>query len=162
MRLDLIKLIQRIENEIPVIDEVVTKTIDAWIKGSKEPSEVQDIYLGYVALNLQGFYSGVERLLELIASNVDKNLPSGSKWHRDLLIQMSNEYENIRPPVISKEVADNLKEFQKFRHVVRNIYTTSLSTIKIAELLDLLPEMWNSTKSELFEFVFFLNELKSI
>jgi len=162
MRLDLIKLIQRIENEIPVIDKVVSKTIDAWIKGAKEPSEVQDIYLGYVALNLQGFYSGIERLFELIASNVDKSLPSGSKWQRDLLVQMSNEYENLRPPVISNEVADNLKEFQKFRHVVRNIYTTSLSTVKIAELLALLPEMWDYTKSELFEFVVFLNELKSI
>jgi len=162
MRLDLIKLIQRIENEIPVIDKVVTKTIDAWIKGAKEPSEVQDIYLGYVALNLQGFYSGVERLFELIASNVDNSLPSGSKWHRDLLVQISNEYENIRPSVISKKIAENLKEFQKFRHVVRNIYTTSLSTVKIAELLDLLPETWNSTRSELIEFVDFLNELKSI
>jgi len=43
--LAMIKLIQRIENEIPVIDKVVTKTIDAWIKGAKEPSEVQDVYL---------------------------------------------------------------------------------------------------------------------
>jgi hypothetical protein len=45
---------------------------------------------------------------------------------------------------------------------VRNIYTTSLSTVKIAELLDLLPATWDSAKSELVEFVVFLNELKSI
>jgi len=162
MRLDYIKLIQRIENEIPVIDKVITKTIEAWINGAKEPSEVQDIYLGYVALNLQGFYSGIERLFELIASNVDKRLPSGSKWHRDLLIQMSEEFENIRPPVISKEIAENLKEFQKFRHVVRNIYTTSLSTEKIAELMALLPAIWQSIEAELLTFVSFLDKLKSI
>jgi len=43
------------------------------------------LYLDSAALNLHGFYSGLERLFELIARHVDGAIPSGETWHRDLL-----------------------------------------------------------------------------
>jgi hypothetical protein len=40
-----------------------------------------------VALNLHSFYSGTERIFELIAANVDDILPKGENWHQALLKQ---------------------------------------------------------------------------
>jgi len=38
-----------------------------------------------VALNLHSFYSGIERIFELIAANVDDIRPVGENWHQTLL-----------------------------------------------------------------------------
>jgi len=67
-----------------------------------------------VALNLHGFYSGVERLFELIARRVDQNLPSGDMWHRDLLHQMTQDIRELRPAVISSERVSSLDELRRF------------------------------------------------
>jgi len=44
-----------------------------------------------VALNLHGFYAGLERLFELIAAIVDGTVPQGANWHQILLEQMATE-----------------------------------------------------------------------
>jgi hypothetical protein len=36
-------------------------------------------YLDSVALNLQGFYSGIERIFELIVLTVDRSRPAGER-----------------------------------------------------------------------------------
>lgn len=61
-----------------------------------------DDYLGSVALDLQSFYQGVERSLDLIAKTVDGRVPSGEQWHHDLLAQMAEEIDGVRPAVVSE------------------------------------------------------------
>ena len=70
------ELIERIRGEIPELDGVVQRALRAWPK-AQNPSPEQEFYLDSVALNLHGFYAGVERLFELIARRMDQNLPSG-------------------------------------------------------------------------------------
>jgi hypothetical protein len=62
-------LAQRIRRECVEIDRVVTATQRHWHK-SKTADDI-DAYLNSVALNLHGFYSGLERLFELIAIEMD-------------------------------------------------------------------------------------------
>ncbi len=64
-----------------------------------------DDYWDGVALNLHGFYGGVERLLEDIARTVEESVPAGPGWHQDLLMQMSAEVPGMRPPVILMNTA---------------------------------------------------------
>jgi hypothetical protein len=59
-----------------------------------------EVYIDSVALNLHGFYSGVERLLELIASQVDEAAPEGGQWHRELLERLSQPIAEVRPAVL--------------------------------------------------------------
>lgn len=82
MNRELEELVERIRGEIPDLDRLVQRVLFAWNR-SKSKLKEQDIYLESVALNLHGFYSGLERLFELIARHVDQNLPSGDMWHRD-------------------------------------------------------------------------------
>jgi hypothetical protein len=39
-------------------------------------------YVGTLALNLHGFYTGIERCFEEIARQLDETVPSGTDWHR--------------------------------------------------------------------------------
>ncbi len=55
-----------------------------------------DGYWDGVALNLHGFYTGVERIFQEIAREVDGGQPGGPDGHRDLLVQMSAEIPGIR------------------------------------------------------------------
>ena len=51
---------------------------------------MQDNYnVETTALNLHGYYAGLERLLEIIADSVDEAKPAGAHWHDDLLRQMA-------------------------------------------------------------------------
>ena len=51
-----------------------------------------------VASVLQDFYSGVERVFERIALELDGGLPRGADWHNQLLNRMEVEVEGVRPP----------------------------------------------------------------
>jgi hypothetical protein len=56
-----------------------------------------------VANRLHNLYMGAEHIFRRIAKIVDKDLPEGDRWHKDLLQQMSSAGDN-RPPVIDDEL----------------------------------------------------------
>ncbi len=80
-------LIERIRGEAADLDQVVERTRRGWSLAHKASVE-QYAYVDSVALNLHSFYSGLEKIFELIARHVDQTLPKGDTWHRDLLQQM--------------------------------------------------------------------------
>jgi hypothetical protein len=88
------ELAERIRGEMSDMERVVQRALWAWPKAQKV-SEEQNVYLDSVALNLHSFYSGIERLFELIARHVDSALPSGESWHRDLLQQITQDMANV-------------------------------------------------------------------
>ena len=109
----------RIRNELPEIEHTLSRATEG-LKRAKQTGD--DYYLDGAALNLHSFYSGIERLFELIASNVDDILPEGKNWHQTLVKQMADEMAGIRPAVISDTVRLVLDEYRGFRHIVRNVY----------------------------------------
>ena len=111
-------LAMRIRNELPEIEYTLKRAMEG-IKRVKETGD--DYYLDGVALNLHSFYSGIERIFELIAVNVDDIRPEGENWHQTLLKQMAKEMVEIRPAVISDSVRLGFDEYRGFRHIVRNV-----------------------------------------
>ena len=120
----------------------------------------QMVYLDSVALNLHGFYAGVERLFELVARHIDRSELSGESWHRDLLLKMASEVNDVRPAVISQPNAHVLDEFRRFRHLVRHVYTINFDSEKIEELIVALRSAWPGLKAELMAFAHFLEALQ--
>jgi hypothetical protein len=94
---------------------VVERTGRIWQQALVSPD---DYYVDATALNLHGFYAGLERLLEIIAEGVDQAKPAGAHWHDDLLRQMAAEVPGVRPPVLSQETRERLDRYRGFRHVV--------------------------------------------
>lgn len=158
MKTPYLELVQRIRGEIPDFERVINRALRAWSQVEKKSDEY-DVYLDSVALNLQSFYSGLERIFELIARHIDHAIPTGETWHRDLLHQMSLDVVDIRPALISQKSALILDEFRRFRHLVRNVYTMNLAPDKMYGLITSLDELWNKLRAELGAFADFLEEL---
>ena len=61
----LARLAERIRQDMAELEHVVERTRGGW---QRTLESGDDYYLDSVALNLHGFYSGLERIFELIAS----------------------------------------------------------------------------------------------
>lgn len=94
-------LADRILSELSELSALTDRVRRAW---EMVVSRNDDFYLDSVALNLHGYYSGLERIFERIASSIDGNIPAGANWHQELLDQMSREIQGVRPAVISSEL----------------------------------------------------------
>ena len=117
-----------------------------------------DYYLDGVALKLHGFYSGLERIFELIATTIDAAKPKGENWHQVLLRQMSVETSGLRPAVISQSTYHRLDGYRGFRHVVRHVYAYNFETTKIEKLVLDLPETLAQVRGEMLAFAEFLEQ----
>ncbi|MBI3914306.1 MAG: antitoxin [Chloroflexi bacterium] len=151
-------LAQRIRDEMEEIERTVDAVGRHWRRFQKARTD-QDAFLNSVALNLHGFYSGVERILELIALELDGGTLGGEAWHAELLRQMQSSLSQVRPAVLSHETADWLDEYRKFRHRVRNIYATNLVPDRMQLLVRDLPSGWRRLRHELETFATFLENL---
>jgi len=152
------ELADRLRGEVEDLDRAVRRALRSW-EWLKVPGADQAVYLDSTALNLHSFYSGLERLFELIARYLDGNLPSGETWHRDLLQAMACDVADVRPALIDPDSATALDEFRRFRHLVRNVYTANLVPEKAAGLLRVLPALWPKLREELLAFAGFLEQL---
>ena len=95
-------------------------------------------------------------IIQKIASEIDKSVPGGANWHRELLDQMVLEINGIRPAVLSTETKEKLEDYRGLRHVVRNVYTFRLNPEKLAVLVKNLPDVMSKLELELTGFSMFL------
>ncbi len=135
---------------------ILVERIELGMKKAKTQSD--DFYLDSVALNLHGFYSGVERLFKKIAGTIDGTIPEGANWHHELLTQMSIEVTGVRPAVISVELKKHLEEYRGFRHVVRNVYTYHLDPEKVKPLVKPIRRVRKKLEKELSAFARFIQD----
>ena len=141
-------LVQRIQEELEQIKRAEHLAEKRWKKALSDLD-----YLGSVALDLLNFYSGIERIFEIIAKGIDGKMPKNGEWHRKLLDQMAFEIQTVRPAVLSPETKPILDEFRKFRHLARTIYSFQLNPEKIKELVAKLPRAHKLILRDLTEFI---------
>ena len=156
MTINYAALAGRIKQSLIDLERVVNRT-EMLLDKAKHTGD--DGYLDGVALNLHGFYAGVERIFEDIARSLEKTVPSGPNWHQNLLLQMSAEVHSIRPPVITADTRYCLEEYRGFRHVVRNVYTFNLRSTRLQELTAELGQCYQALGLDLKNFIQFLEQL---
>lgn len=74
---------------------------------------------------------------------------------------MAHDLPSVRPAVISRENADTIDEFRRFRHLVRNVYTINLVPQKMERLMERLSELWPQLRAELLAFADYLEALNA-
>jgi hypothetical protein len=148
-------LARRLQVEVQELARSVYRAQRAWQAATRAGAD-QDLYLDSAALNLHSFYSGVEKVCEVVALQLDGGLPKGEAWHRDLLAQMTLDVPGVRPPVLSLDSVQRLDEYRRFRHVVRNVYAERLDPPRIGELIEKLAPLWDRLDTELAGFAQFL------
>lgn len=149
----LTRLAARIRQELDEIEIVLQRTEAGWIRFQQS---IDDYYIDGVALNLHGFYNGLERVFELIATTIDGIKPEGENWHQALLQQMCEEKPTLRPAVLSNSSYELLDEYRGFRHVVRNVYTYKFDPVKMKALVEKAPDVHSRVNAELLAFANFL------
>lgn len=101
---------------------------------------------------LHSFYNGLENIFEIIAKNVDGEVPTGNKSHQELLHQMASE-NNYRKEILNEELYLNLREYATFRHFYRHAYSFQLNWEKMKPLVDNVFNVWKNTKLSLENFM---------
>lgn len=139
--------LQEINNIVENINQFYQQII------SEQGKPYESALANALALNLHSFYTAVERIFELIATKIDYSLPSGERWHRKLLDQMSVEIPEVRKAVISSDIQFKLEEFRRFRHVVRSVYAYQLETNKVLDLVSILTSFYDDFIQEINKFL---------
>ena len=119
------RLTQRINDELDKIEGTLERIQRGLDNIDVLPVQAREFIENTIATDLADIYMGIERIFERIGREVDRHVPRGSQWHKNLLAQMA-EKRPERPPVISENTRRELEELLKFRHKVTNIYGKEL------------------------------------
>jgi len=150
----------RIRQDVQDIQGVVERVLNIWREGT-DTATTHTYYVDATALNLHGFYAGVERLLEVIADGIEQTKPSGSDWHQALLQQLTSDIPGVRPAVLQPQTREQLNRYRGFRHVVRNVYTFNLDPEQVGLLVKHLQPTMTLVSHDLLSFADFLERLAS-
>jgi len=153
LKKELDQFCRRIESEVSEIEKNRDLALRRWQKALRDED-----YLGSVAFDLHSFYQGVERIFEAFAKSIDRKVPRGKTWHKNLLVQMTEEVPEIRPAVISEETRVALDSYRTFRHLARNIYTFNLDAGRIKTLVENLPDTVEKACNDISVFLDFLKK----
>ena len=156
-KVDRSTLIQRISNEQEKIKETVKKIAERLEKIKTAPNEYREEIETTIAKNLVDCYRSVENIFKRIALDVDLHIPDGSRWHKELLGQMT-ALKDERQPVISQKTFELLQELLGFRGVFNNIYGEELIYEKTEKNAKQVDELFNRFSEELEIFITFLEK----
>ncbi|MDE0085779.1 MAG: hypothetical protein OXU23_08730 [Candidatus Poribacteria bacterium] len=150
-------LIQRISDERNKIEKTIVKIAERLEKIKTAPVEYREEIKTTIAKNLVDCYRGIENIFRRIALDVDLRMPDGSRWHKELLVQMAAPQDE-RQPVISQETFELLQELLEFRHVFNNIYGEELVYERTERNAKQISELFNTLSEELDTFVAYLKK----
>ena len=115
------RLTQRINDELEKINETLERVTRGLEKLEVVSIDVREFIENTIATDIADIYRGIENIFLRVAREVDMHVPTGSRWHKNLLSQMV-EQRPERPPVISEDTFFQLEDLLDFRHKVNNIY----------------------------------------
>jgi len=149
-------LAARLRGSLGDVERVVAR---AEVLSERARQTGDDGFWDGVALNLHGFYAGVEQVFEDFARTLDGSIPLGSTWHQALLLQMSAEVAGVRPAVLSGATRQCLDDYRGFRHIVRNVYTFNSRPARLQELVIGLRPCRDAVAGDLNSFAGFLDRM---
>ncbi|MDE0326784.1 MAG: hypothetical protein OXN27_22895 [Candidatus Poribacteria bacterium] len=156
-KVDRSELIQRISDECIEIEGTIEKITERLEKIKTAPIIYKEEIETAIAKNIVDCYRGIETIFKQIAMDIDLRMPDGSRWHKELLIQMTEPYAE-RQPVISQETFEILEEFLEFRHVFNNIYEKKLTYSKTEKNAKQIGELFDILSKELDTFIAYLEK----
>ncbi len=145
------RLTQRINDELEKINETLERIQRGLESIDVLPVQAREFIENTIATDLADVYRGIENIFLRITREVDMHVPTGSRWHKNLLAQMT-EQRPERPPVISENTSIQLEKLLEFRHKVTNIYGRELVYEKTIEHAKSIDELFTTVSQELNTF----------
>lgn len=106
---------------------------------------------------LHAWYTGFEAILERVARELDGSVPSGDRWHRDLLYQGSAEVPGVRQAVFDPADVHELTQLLAFRHFFRHAYAVEFDPARLRTELTRLGSLGPRVELTLDHFEAFLS-----
>ena len=141
------RLTQRINDELTKIEETLARIRRGLESIDILPVEAREFIENTIATDLADVYRGIENIFLRIAREVDMHVPTGSRWHKNLLAQMA-EQRPERTSVISENTFLQLEDLLDFRHKVTNIYGRQLVYEKTEEHANSIDELFATLSRE--------------
>jgi hypothetical protein len=136
----------QIQSEIQQIEDLFVEFSELLDNSATiDPNTIERTALGSV---LHSFYTGLEGIFLTVAKRVDGKVPSGERWHRDLLDQITAPTD-LRNLLISAETKESLREYLAFRHFFRQAYVYVLHWEEMRGLVNGLKPTWTRVKTEI-------------
>lgn len=155
------RLKSEIKSELAEISRVVDKipVLLARLEGGTDDEVAHSAMVDSVAANMHGFYTGAEKIFQMIAGETKEGVPSSPDWHARLLRAMASPIENVRPAVLREQTRGLLDEYLRFRHVFRYAYVFRLDAARLIELGRGVRPAFEALTADLEGFARFLDEL---
>jgi len=158
-RIQYIRLVVDIKADLNSIQNLVSdiEEITRALEGNKGLLRGADLMAcaGY----LHHYFTGVESIFERISRVFDGSQALGGDYHRELLHSMTVEIPDIRPRVISGDVAEELDEYRRFRHMFRHAYGSELRWRKLEPLANGVGSLTETLAEQISEFMHFVESL---
>ena len=113
----------------------------------------------FVGVLLHAWYTGVEAICERVARQIDRNVPTGERWHQDLLSQALTEIPNVRPAVLSSAMEADLIALLAFRHFFRHAYGAELDVVRLKVEVERLARCASQVAADLDRFDEYLGQV---
>ena len=101
----------------------VEKEIESLYELKKELAQIKSeesiIFKRSIGSILHDFYNCCERIFKKIAIDVNGGYEESDKWHKALLFRMTLPIKDIRPAVISEELAAELDDYLSLQACVQ-------------------------------------------
>lgn len=131
--------------------QAMERTMELLSKGLSRESKEEIDYAG-IATYLHNLYGGVENILKHILKHCGIRITPSDSWHKELLMSAINH------GIVSKLLADQLRDYLKFRHFFIHGYGFMLES----ELLIPLAEKAKSVFYQFFKEIELYNSQQTI
>ncbi|MCA9875618.1 MAG: hypothetical protein KC441_18230 [Anaerolineales bacterium] len=140
---------ERIQRDTALIDQLLAAYANLFLQVKQKPPDL--VQVTALASVLHSFYNGLESIFVTIAKEVDGTVPTGDRWHRELLEQMGSATE-FRDAVLPLPLRSQIQNYLAFRHYYRHAYSFFLRWEELRELVLPLTAVWDQTKAVLHQF----------
>jgi hypothetical protein len=101
---------------------------------------------------LHHIYTAVEAMGERILSRVDGALPSGERWHQEILGRLGLEMDGVRPAVLRPGTRAHLARLLRFRHFFRHAYRIDFLWAEVHPLVSEISVVISDTSADIEKF----------
>ena len=127
----------RVEAEFEAIESTLSSL------PSTPLAELTKLELAGVAALLHNFYNGLENILKQVCRAQQIDIPSGSSWHRDLLLTAGGTN------ILSAALVDELSRYLALRHFFSHAYALDLFPERMEPLHQRAVEIFDRFRREI-------------